>query len=366
MALAAALLVTTAASLQSQGAVRLPDATDSTRAKKPGPNRVLGLVVDTAGRPIAGAEVIVPSLVRRMLTATDGTFRVDSLAVGRHWLRVRKIGYAQQMREAIVDSTGGVIYFALTPVVPTLPAIVSSANRRGLSGHVADFALHAVEGATVQVLGAGLSTTTDADGSFFLPAPAGSYMVSIKKDSFATKLVSVTIPKDSGRQMNAWLQPFYGKIPKAQFWAVDDLRERAAWILPKDRVFYSHEDLVRLKIDWIYDAVASAAGKLGSKQAYSRGCGAIVNGGAGEVQIGMLTIDDVESVEVYPGFLVAPATTLATRSKSKYSQVKSPVFLNSNAQGAMTTMRATGGALAGSGGSFKGNGSCLGVYVWMR
>jgi len=331
------------------------------RVAKSAPRPLVGVVADTAGHPVAEAEVIIADLARKILTGADGSFRVDSLLQGPHLLRVRKIGYAPQMRQVDVDSTGGVVFFSLTPVVTTLQPIVSSATRRGLSGYVSDLAMHSVEGATVQVLGAGLSTTTAADGSFFLPASPGSYMVSIKKDSFATRLVSVTIPKDSGRHVNAWLQPFSGRLSKAQFWNIDELRERAAWIPPRDRTFFTHEDLVRRKYEWVYDAVISTSAKFNAVATMSRYCPALVSGGPGAVPVGMLTVEDVEAVEILKEFPVAPAPTLATQSKSKYSKVPSPIFLNPNALGAMRTMKSKGQP-----GASTEAGECLAVYVWLR
>jgi hypothetical protein len=359
----AAFSVAVSGSLLAQDPVRLPEVKVSAKVDKPGPRRVVGIVVDTAGNPIEGAEVIIPGLVRRIFTAGDGTFRLDSIGKGNHLMRARKIGYAPQFREVAVDTAGGVIAFALVPITTALPAMVSTASRRGLSGFVGDLALQPVGGATVRVLGVGLHTKTGPDGSFFLPAQPGRYMVSIQKDSFATKLVGVSIPEDSGRHVNAWLQPFHGKLTKAEYWNVEDLRERAAWILPHDRVFFSREDLARLEYEWVYDAVVSTSARFNAQAGMSRSCPVVVNGGPAMAPIGIFTIDDVESVEVMATIPLFSPTTEATKSKSKYSEVKSPLFLPMDARKAMMALKSLD---APKGNVNKPPPACLGVFVWLR
>src|SRR6185436_1435666 len=104
-----------------------------------------------------------------------------------------------------IGEAGGVAEFQLVPLVQALPPMMTSAARRGLSGHVGDLEYAPVAGATVRALGLALTTSTDSTGYFYLPVPAGSHMVSIAKDSFVTRLVSVRMPADSGRDVSAWL-----------------------------------------------------------------------------------------------------------------------------------------------------------------
>ena len=349
-ALAAALLVLVSLPARAQDPVTLPEMRILGKMEKPGPSLLVGIVVDTGGNPIPGAEVIVPGLARRIFTGADGTFRLDNIRKGTHTMRARKIGYAAQVRKFEVDSTGGVAAFALLPILTTLPSMVSSATRRGLSGYVGDVDMNAVEGATVRVLGAGLSTKTDIAGNFFIPAQTGRYVVSIAKDSFLTKLVSVSIPEDSGRHVNAWIMP--GKIPKDEYWNVDDLRERQAWVKPQHRVLYTREDLAKMKIEWAYDAVARTAQQFGFSEQFSRDCMVVADGGPEIVNLASLTIDDVESIEVYKAYPAPLPTVAAASSQSKYTTIKGGEFVwFDNARRAIIE---------------NGARICPAVYVWLR
>ena len=352
---AVALLMTVNLSARAQDPVRLPGVSVIGTADKPGPRTITGIVVDTAGNVIAGAEVTIPGLERRLFSRADGTFRFDDVRPGTHSMRARKLGFAPQIRELEVDSAGGVAQFQLLPLVTALPAMVSSANKRGLSGSVADMNLKAISQASVRLLGAGLETQTDADGNFFLPAKPGRYMVSIEREGFRTKLAGVTVPNDSGRHMFAWLMPSMGPLPRDQFWIVDDLRERQAWVLPKDRVLYTREDLARMNIEWIYDAVAMNWSKFPRKEgAYSRDCRVVVNGGPDIASLATLTIDDVETVEIYNSFGRGSATVTAAASRGRGRSVRGGTFLT------------TGAKLTRDAVNENRTRVCPAVYVWLR
>jgi hypothetical protein len=354
-----AVLAVLAGSARAQDPVRLPGVNVTATGDKPGPRVLAGFVVDTAGNGIEGAEVTVPELRRRMFTRRDGSFRFDSVRKGKFEMRARKIGYAAQVREFEVDSIGGYAHFALLPIVTGLQPMVSTATRRGLSGNVSDMAMQGVPDATVKVLGSGLTTTTDIRGDFFLPAETGRYMVSIAKDSFATKLVSIAIPKDSGRHVNAWLMAG-GKIEKEHFWNIDDLRERQAWVKPQEKVLFTREDLIRMKIEWIGDAVLTTAPKFQSRLPYSSDCWAVINGGPEAAPMSVLTIDDVESVEVYRGLKGNPTAAAAAP------------------QGTAPWGGPTANAPRAKGGNFvwidnariaafeNRTRTCPGIYVWLR
>src|SRR5690242_3081627 len=55
--------------------------------------------------------------------------------------------------------------------------------------------------------------------------------------------------------LNAWLMPALGPGPRGSSWIVEGVRERLAWTSPQYKLLYTHEDLVRMKIEWIYDVV---------------------------------------------------------------------------------------------------------------
>ncbi len=53
---------------------------------------IVGVVVDSAGRAVTGATVVVDGRAR-VETGTGGRFRFDSLALGTHTVRVQAIGF---------------------------------------------------------------------------------------------------------------------------------------------------------------------------------------------------------------------------------------------------------------------------------
>lgn len=349
---AAALVIALSTPAIAQDPVTLPGVKVTAKIDKPGPKLLIGIVVDTSGVPIPDAEVTIPELRRRLYSRGDGTFRFDSIARGKYSMRARKLGFAPQVREFEVDTAGGVAQFALLPILQELPTMLTTAGQRGISGHVEDMRYASIPEATVRLLGQSVTTKTDQGGDFFLPAGPGRYMLSIARDSFMTKLVSVTVPKDSGRHINAWLAPAFGAVPKEQFWNVEDLRERQAWFKPENRVLFTREDLARLKIEWIYDAVATTTTKYKQTEPYSRDCMVVVNGGPDIVDLSTLTIDDVESVEVYSGYSDKAPTVEAPNLHGPLGKsIVNPFIWLSNSRFAQIENRTR---------------HCPGVYVWLR
>ena len=265
----------------------------------PGARIMIGVVRDTAGMPIPGAEVIIPGLSKRLVANGDGIFRFDDVPKGKHTMRARKLGYAPQIREFTVDTAGGIAEFELLPLARALPAVVSTSELPGISGIVGDTAFESVAGVVVRALGGGLHTTSDSSGRFYLPAKGGSHLVRFTKPGFVDKLVSVTYPADSGRRMLVWLQPMTRNLGMREFHNFDDLQQRIAETKPMNRRVFTHEQLEKFGSEWVYDAVQSAASLFNSREPYSRDCMVIVNGGPSITNLAHLTVDEVESVEIY-------------------------------------------------------------------
>lgn len=61
---------------------------------------VVGVVVDTAGNPVAQAAVILTPAPDQRVAYTDdlGTFRLDSIAAGAYTIAVRRIGFMPHER----------------------------------------------------------------------------------------------------------------------------------------------------------------------------------------------------------------------------------------------------------------------------
>ena len=318
---------------------------------------ISGSVRDSAGRPVAGAEVSVPDLKRRMLTADNGSFRFDSIAPGQYSIRARKIAFNPQVvRLFVVDSSGAQADFRLVPSVQALPPIVSAVNRKGLWGHVDELGRGPLGGADVQVIGTGRAARTDANGDFYIALPhGGRYMVTIGKDSFTTRVVGVRIPDDSGRSLTSQLERA-GPLARSQAWDLVDLRQRQAWVGQGDRVLYTREDLEASRIEWIYDAVNMAGPRLQARQSYNRDCSVVINGGPKTANLSTLTIDDVETVEVFRSYssLLSPQIT-AAKPKSRQSKWKKsppPAFASNWRFAAME--------------NYYAERFCPAVFVWLR
>jgi hypothetical protein len=64
-----------------------------------------GIVVDTSGNPVPGAEILISDVALSALSGPDGKFGIAGIAVGQHALTVRKAGYGPL--DAKVDFVAG-------------------------------------------------------------------------------------------------------------------------------------------------------------------------------------------------------------------------------------------------------------------
>ena len=285
----------------AQQPTRLPAVVVNASPEHPGPRKIGGIVRDTAAGPLDSVEVAIVALQRRVFTKTDGTFLFTDIAPGVYQVRARKIGYAPQIREMVVDSTGGAGTFALMPLAYLLRPVVTTVARGGLSGVVGDTAFNALPGADVELLGHASRTVTDSTGSFFMAVRPGRYVVRVRDAGFADRLVSVVVPDDSGERIRVNLAPRTRPPPVREAHNIDDFGQRLAWRSTIHSRVYTHADLERMQIDWVQEAVQRAFGEIhsGSPGILDRDCAAVVNGGPQITEVEGLTVDDVEAVEIY-------------------------------------------------------------------
>jgi hypothetical protein len=252
------------------------------------------------GVPLADATVSIGALHKTVRTRGDGSFRFDTVPKGKFDIRARKLGYAPQVVQVKIEQEGGRMDdFELVPAPRALPAVLTTVERLGLSGVVADTSFQVLPGAEVKVLGDGMSIMTDSGGAFYMPVKPGKYMVSVTKPTFRDRVFSVTIPSDSGRRVTISMQP--GNEPtKLVAWNLVDLAGRMAWTKPGDGALYTHEQMDKMGIVWAYDAVVGGAiqsGRIGELP--DPNCYALVDGGPDMAKIGNLSAEELESVEVY-------------------------------------------------------------------
>lgn len=143
------------------------------------PGMLSGVVVDSAGRPVSDANVLLYQTQSALRTRSDGTFRFDGVASGKYTIEVRHIGYKQVTSKVTLKDAGLSVTIKLDRVPFFLPSVLTTADRGGLSGVIADTAYKPVAKVRVTVLGANASIETDSAGAFFMPVKPGHYMVGL-------------------------------------------------------------------------------------------------------------------------------------------------------------------------------------------
>jgi hypothetical protein len=290
------LALSTASLASAQDPTKLPGVVsraDSSRTLR-------GVVLDTAGIIVPDAEVLIGELKKRMLSRADGTFSFSSMPKGTFEIRARKIGYAPQVKTIKISGDGGSMEpFELVPMARALPAVVTAVGRLGLSGVVADTSFAGLPGVQVRVVGSGLETLTDSDGTFYMPAHRGMHFVTVHKDGFRDRMVSVVIPDDSGRRITVSLVP--GQTPVREQANILELQHRIARVTEPMVNLFSRERLKSMGVEWAYEAAVSGWIQGGKTGLPDFACYAMINGGPNIARLNSISIDEIESIEVYSG-----------------------------------------------------------------
>ena len=166
---------------------------------------LVGVVRDTAGVPIAAAELVLTrgdQVIRTMRTGAQGAFTLDSVSPGLYSAWFRQVGYSTLTYTW--DARAG----ERTEVRPVLrrmlrtldPVIVRAEEERAMKrtasvlGQVVDDDRKPVDEATVDVIGAGQSGTTRANGGFlFEPMPLGTHVLRVRKIGYAPSVLTVEL-----------------------------------------------------------------------------------------------------------------------------------------------------------------------------
>lgn len=258
------------------------------------PRTLVGVVSDTAGAPIDSAEVIITSLKRRVVSTVDGRFRFDDIKPGAYEVSARRLGYLPQVRKVKVGDDGGTISFQLIPYVRGLAPVVTSSSRGGLSGVIGDTTYKLVAGAQVSALATDRRAVSDSTGSFFLDLKPGKHIVRIKAPGFASRLVSVTIPNDSGRRIVVWLSPTARSGSIRDDWLMDSLNSRLLRRNPVWSTIYTREDIERSGM-----TEAAQLATIAARKRVDDNCPAIIDGGTMTAPVGAFTAAEIETIETY-------------------------------------------------------------------
>jgi len=196
---------------------------------------VTGAVRDTAGAPVAGAEVILSD--QRTVTTLQGAFRFDSIPFGSHLITIRLIGYSPLRLPITVRGTSHIEY-VLRRVAYVLPTVYVRARAAGIYGTVGDSGLTPLAGVIVQLAGkGGRQTITDSSGRFAFPLVAeGQYVVRAVHPGYAEEWLFLEVTKRDGVELAIRLRHSLEITSLAGENAVRDLSRRLVSNLPNDRL----------------------------------------------------------------------------------------------------------------------------------
>jgi hypothetical protein len=260
-----------------------------------GARTVVGVVRDSAGAVIDSADVYIGDLKIRALSDSAGRFSFNAVKPGAHSVAVRRIGFYPQKRDVFVGDSGGVVLFELVPLSRRLPTIVATATRGGISGVVGDTSFRVIPGVNVRMLAGSHHATTDSIGRFFIDAPPGKYMLRVSGEGYAPRLVSVTVPKDSGRQIQVFLSPADQGGAVREEVAIFDLGQRLARRSAAYSAIFTREDIAKLKGRDLASIAASGA----NTRVDDTRCEATIAGVGVSLPIWAVDPDEVEVMEVY-------------------------------------------------------------------
>jgi hypothetical protein len=224
-------------------------------------------------------------------------FRFDSVRTGKQDLRVRRLGFEPQYRTVTVGDDGGSVSVTLKAVPQRLAPVVTSVSRGGLGGFVTDDKARPVAGAAVAVFGGAARAVTDSAGEFFVDVKPGTFMIRVTSKGYTSRLVSVTVPRDSGRQVVIGLVPG-NPGPAREEWEMDNLRRRLVWRSSPAEVF-GRERLAALPNKRLGTLVRSVNPNP-LREGAADECMALVDGGPEAVPLWYLDVDELEAIEIYP------------------------------------------------------------------
>ena len=167
---------------------------------------VRGVVRTDGGRPVVDALVTLDD-TRRVRTNERGQFSFTRVVGSPHSLRVISIGFRPDERDIEVPATGLQLTIELERLA-TLDTVSIRATRLGVYGAVASREdLRPLDLASVEVMREPQArSVTAADGKFSYPAVRpGAHLVRVQRDGFRSRLLSVTVPVDSGVELVLFL-----------------------------------------------------------------------------------------------------------------------------------------------------------------
>ncbi len=205
-----------------------------------------GRVLDTAGQPLAGVEILLGGVSRTVTTGAAGGFVFDSLDAKEYNLTARRLGYRPARARIAVRADGPTeVEIRLEEFPQVLDSVIVEGSRRGLYGVVGDTALRPIAGARVEVFVGVSSQLTDSAGRFAYPEiKPGDYLVSASFSGLAGRSRHVTVPRDGAVEVVMFLTPPDNQSdPPGMRWVYHDLGMRLAFLPSRFRL--TRQELAR-------------------------------------------------------------------------------------------------------------------------
>jgi hypothetical protein len=260
-----------------------------------GRGTIVGIVVDTTGRPVDNAQLLLVSPRRQAITNRDGTFRLNDVGTGKADLTVRKIGHHPVRAQFEIADSGSVLQIEMIPLVRSLPTVITTAQREGLSGVITDTDYRPLAGATVRAVASGAGTAkTDTAGQFFSPVKPGHHFVEVNAAGYLSQLVSVTIPNGEGRRIAVMMRAGLRTTVARQAAYMDAMRSRITNRRTAYSRLFTREDIAK----WNVDDVRQLA-TIGAMARIDESCEVIIDGGLERMPIWAIDVESIEFMEVY-------------------------------------------------------------------
>jgi hypothetical protein len=268
------------------------------------------VVRDEVGRPLVEALVVIDadSNPLRARTNAEGRFRIADVSVGRHEIRVVRIGYAPHVRIVDVGPDGLELTVEMHNVPIPLDTVAVRVSRLGLHGTVVtrgfDLMPHdpvPLGRATVEVVDTRYRATTSGDGTFSIAElTAGAYSILVRRDRYQSRILPVYIPRDGGTDITIVLDSTIADWQRTEDAETRDIISRVRWA-NYPSVFVSSLELVGPEEATLHEALRFAPSTLSRGLLIRDDIACIYLNGKPEP--GMTTSDilarDVHAVEVY-------------------------------------------------------------------
>lgn len=284
------------------------------------PGVVSGSVRDSAGRPVENALIALdPSASGRTVRSdAQGRFRLDRVGTGWHELAIASIGYITEILRIEVPREGLELAIVLRQNVATIDTMRVVARRTGVHGTViAREEFSALGDAHVQVIGAVGSDTTGADGRFELPrVRAGAYVVHVRRSGYQSRMLSITVPRDSSIELALLLDRAESDTEKRFALLLREFDQRRRWMTGPNAALIPRQELAGHEGQSLDDALRYSLSFLLKGLRIDDGTCIYVNGVFQPTRMARdYRAGDIEAVEVYGTGADYTGTVTATNSR---------------------------------------------------